>query len=222
MIDQPCLPSTPIQSSFSLCFSLSLVFSFRTIWSVLMPLQYWDSFRKQYPAVHRICGYAVALCATVLSFSGLAFIPWELSYSASTFTLHTIYGYPILPTFNAGGIAVAPVLLYTGVRAVYLARHKRFAEHRRWTVYHGITGYLISIQRVWMIVVNILGAILDKSVALQRFLGTDQLHGLKTISDSELSAMAFTTWAAIFTSLGWWYYLHQSNAIKKGKSIRLH
>lgn len=188
-----------------------LSLSLRTIWSVLMPLQYWDTFRKRYPAIHRFCGYVVAICSLTLSLSGLAFIPQDLSYSAPTFTLHRIYGYPILPTFNAGAIVISPILLYTGARAVYLARQKRFAEHRTWAVYHGITGYLISIQRVWMIIVNIFGVILHNSSHFQQFFQTNHLRGLKAISDSEQSAMAFTAWAAGFTSLAWYLYVRQNN-----------
>ena len=165
-------------------------------WSILMPLQYWDSLRKARPALHRFCGYVALSCALVLGISGLAFIPRRLSWSNPVWTMHRVYGIPVLPSFDAFLVLFAsPSLLFTLFRALSLARQKRFAEHRRWAVLHGISGYLISLQRVMMVLFNIFGQVLAAAPALQRALGTDSIKSTAAISEAEKAAFSATLWA---------------------------
>jgi hypothetical protein len=180
-----------------------------------MPLQYWDSFRKARPTLHRFTGYIAASCSLLLTITGLAFIPAKLSYSAPIFTIHYMHGYPLFPSFNFSLVFfAAPAMLITGSRAIYLARNKRFVEHRRWAVYHGISGYVISLQRVWMLIFNAFGVILNNTPELQRYLETDLVRSVAARSDAEMAAFAFTTYAAGLTSLIWYLYIIRQNASK--------
>lgn len=194
-----------------------------TLWSVLMPLQYWDPFRRARPALHRFTGYMAAFCSLLLTITGLAFIPAKLSYSAPIFTMHYMHGIPLFPSFNFSLVFLAaPAMLITGTRAIYLARHKRFAEHRRWAVYHGISGYVISLQRVWILLFNAFGAILASTPELQRLLGTNRVRTLAAKSDAEMAAFAFTTYAAGITSVLWVLYIRRQNATQRpGKAAEI-
>jgi hypothetical protein len=118
-------------------------------------------------------------------------------------------------------VFASPMLLLTLFRALYLARKKRYAEHRRWAVLHGISGYVISLQRVWMLIVNGIGLIISQIPSLQSFLATDQLTDLASISRAEKSAFAFTTWAAGLTCAVWvavLYYRNYSPSASKSKT----
>jgi hypothetical protein len=197
------------------------------VWSVLMPLQYWDGLRRSRPALHRVCGYTAFVCAFILAISGLGFMVRQptLSWSNPAFTMHRIYGLPILPSFNTYAIVFAsPALLITMCRALYLARNRRFAEHRRWAVLHGIAGYIISLQRVWMLIVNFLGNILAKSPRAQELLGTNKIRGLLAISEAEKAAFALTVWGAGMTCAVWVWHLYRSNptssSSKKNASLQ--
>jgi hypothetical protein len=185
-----------------------------TIWSFVMPLQYWGTLRKSRPTLHRFTGYIALSCSLILTLSGLAFIPRQLAFSKPILAMHYIHGIPVFPSFNFGAVFfAAPAMLITGLRAIYLARHKRFAEHRRWAVYHGIAGYFISFQRVWMLLVGVFGTILSNAPKLQALLQTDRVMTLRAKSDAELAAFAFTTWAGGLTSIAWVLYVRRQNAL---------
>lgn len=177
-----------------------------------MPLQYWDYLRKKTPRLHRLCGYTAFTCSFILSISGILFIPFDLSWSNPMFKMHKVYGLPLIPSSNLGLATIAfPAMMVTGFRALYLARQRRFAEHRRWTTYHGIAGYLISIERVNILITFAFGYILNASNYLQKALGSNRLKTIPQKSDAELAAFAWTVWAAIFVPAGWALYLRRAN-----------
>ncbi|UZJ54691.1 hypothetical protein CBS101457_004011 [Exobasidium rhododendri] len=192
------------------------------VWSLFMPLQYWDTLRKSRPDLHRLCGYVVFSCSFILSVSGAMFIPRNLSWSEPFFHLHHVFGLPVLPTFDAFLLIFAfPLLLLTLVRALYLARNKRYAEHRRWAVYHGISGYVISIQRAWMLIVNACGHFIQQSSFLRRLLSIDEFSSMASISRAEKSAFAFTTWAAGLTCAVWFVYLYRRNLLPVAEKAKM-
>lgn len=184
------------------------------IWSILMPLQYWDYLRKRAPRIHRLCGYTAFACSLLLSITGILFIPFDLSWSNPMFELHKVYGIPLIPSFNLSLVTVAfPATMITGFRALYLARKRRFAEHRRWTTYHGISGYLISLQRVNILITFLFGAILNASKELQATLGSYRIKTIPQKSDAERAAFALTTWGAMIIAAGWVYHVKRPTAI---------
>lgn len=184
-----------------------------------MPLQYWDYLRKTRPRVHRLCGYVAFTCSLILAITGIAFIPRKLSWSNPTFVFHRVYGVPLIPSFNLGLIAGAfPAMMITGSRAFYLAYRRRISEHRKWATYHGIAGYLISLERVFVLVVSTFGRFLNSCKPLQDFLGSNKIKTLEEISDAERAAFAWAMWAAIFSAAAWYYHVVQRALPPSSKS----
>lgn len=82
----------------------------------LMPFQFWSRLRRSRPRIHRMLGYTIFVAVIISSVSAIALLPGFL-------------GTP----FAALGFCLLGLLtIYSIIRAVFAARSRDIALHRRW------------------------------------------------------------------------------------------
>lgn len=194
--------------------------NFSAIWSVAMPLQYSNNLRKSRPRIHRFTGYIAFTCSFTLALSGIAFIPRNLSFSDPIFNMHHVHGIPLFPSSNFALLFIlSPAMVITGIRALYLAKNRRFDQHRQWAMYHGMIGYAIPLQRFYLLLSRIVGEILSNSPIFQESLGINQIKSVHLKSDAERAVFSATVWIGITSSLTWFIYSREVGKINKAKRI---
>ncbi|KAF5120216.1 hypothetical protein E5D57_013567 [Metarhizium anisopliae] len=181
------------------------------LWSILIPLQHSQSIRQRLPTFHRGAGYMVVLLSIELGLAG-----YYLSSRGMVTThekwyhVHSFYGarlpIPLLvwPTFDFS-IGVLGVFYFVSLFKLFTAiRAQKVELHRRWAVFHSMTGYAISIERLIAVLVIALGWVLHSMPGhfktwLQLPLDRDGKM------EVELSALAWTLAAAGITVAAWAY-----------------
>lgn len=173
-----------------------------TLWCIGIPLQHNQSIRQSFPVIHRICGRMTILASFSLAISGLLFSPYKMAYSAPLFHLHrfkinqrTILAWP---TFDLGVWILGALFFVPTLKTIQTARAKRFEEHRYWAKMLTVTGYVVPLQRVFLLLINFLGfGILPHlSPSQKSFLGCPDTLSISAKSAAEKAAFAWTTWAA--------------------------
>ncbi|GAD99559.1 hypothetical protein PVAR5_8274 [Paecilomyces variotii No. 5] len=133
------------------------------VWCVGMPLQHSDRLRRYWPAFHRANGYFVLSGSLLLSITGYLMLFKNMSYShENLFHIHNLNGvFPIgWPTFGLSLIILGPPYLFSLLQTVRTARAKNFVAHRQWAVFHTISAYAISLERVSLVTTYIVGWVL--------------------------------------------------------------
>lgn len=104
-----------------------------TITLICCCLQVWPWLRQRHPKVHRVSGRVYVL--VVLPASVLAF------YSA------TMQAVPVPGRF--GNAMLAVLWLITTLVGFYMARKRRYVEHRRWMIRSFALCFSIVVNRLW-------------------------------------------------------------------------
>lgn len=182
-----------------------------------------------------IAGWLVTISAITLSISGSLLPLFNLSYSdPDLWHLHYLLiptqvlpflSSPIylpFPTFNLGLKALPPLQLIPLYKAIQAVRvEKDISKHKYWMTIHTIGGYLISLQRVTMIVSMSIGWLL---AALPKDLHSQIASAFnfpKELDDPrvweiERSAFSLTAWvAAIWAGLWFWNLLGKKESVVK-------
>lgn len=86
------------------------------------------------------------------------------------------------------------------------ARKKDLIRHQNWAVAHSLTGYVIAMERVSIVVINLVGWILTLFPVntVQHFF--DVQDSVESKSSAELAAFAFANVLALVLSLVWAIY----------------
>lgn len=175
-------------------------------------MQHSESIRRRYPGFHRQSGYTVILLSAELAIAGFYMSSQSLvTTHAKWYHIHSFYNtklpIPLLswPTFNVA-IAILGVFYFLSLYKLYASiRRKKIESHRRWAVFHSMTGYAISIER--LIAAAVLGIGWLLSTLPERvqdewlFLPRDIDGKLRV----EVSALAWTLMAAGATVAAWTY-----------------
>lgn len=176
------------------------------LWSVCIPLQHIKVIRQKYPAVHRFSGRLAILASFSLGLSGMLFSPLKLAYTAPLFHIHRLrigtgnQKYTILawPSFESGIWILGGIFLILSILTIQSARAKRYEEHRKWAKILTLTGYIVPLQRVFMLVLNVLGfGILPQLSKNQKeFFNCPDTLSVSAKSAAEKAGFAWTTWTA--------------------------
>ncbi|KAK2594182.1 hypothetical protein QQS21_008121 [Conoideocrella luteorostrata] len=190
------------------------------MWSVMIPLQHMDSFRKKYPTFHRTAGYLILSGSLVLSLSGLSFLILKHAHShPNVFHLHDLNGWAApfkWPTFEIVLYFLAPPYWLTLYKTAVTARAKDFVNHRKWAVLHTIVASVISMERVSMV------GSLAFGVTLRMF-PKDKVHEffqvpqtVAAMAAAELDMFAFINIFALGGVMAWMYYEFRRAGFFKG------
>lgn len=110
------------------------------------------------------------------------------------------------PTFNAVTWALNPPYLYSLFRTVKAARERQFRRHQQWAVFHTMVAYMISIERLVLVVSYGLGwmASMLPNEPVHRFFLTE--NTLLEKAALELDMLALINSAAFLLAVGWITY----------------
>ncbi|KAK2591969.1 hypothetical protein QQS21_010341 [Conoideocrella luteorostrata] len=178
-------------------------------WSILMPLQHMDSFRKKYPEFHRTSGYFILSGSLVLSLSGLSFLILKHAHThADVFHLHDLNGWSAFkwPTFELSLYLLAPPYWFSLYKTAVTARAKNFVNHRKWAVLHTITASIISLERISLLGSLAFGwalTILPRD-KVHEFFQVDQT--VSAMAAAELDMFAFINVFAFGGAMAWMFY----------------
>ncbi|KAJ6783331.1 hypothetical protein PWT90_08682 [Aphanocladium album] len=187
------------------------------LWSILIPAQHSQYIRRWYPGFHRRSGYMVILLSIELAVAGYYMSSQGLvTTHPNWYHVHTFYStkipLPLLwwPTFNVS-ITILGLFYFLSLYKLYSSvRMKRLEAHRRWAVFHSMTGYAISIERFIAVIVLGFGWLLT---TLPDTFQTQRLRLPKDIDgklEVEVSALAWTLTAAGATVALWTYTMASS------------
>lgn len=136
----------------------------------------------------------------------MLFSPYKLVFTAPAFHLHRLrvgfddQKYTILfwPSFDFGIWIIGPAFLIPAFFTIKTARAKKFEDHRYWAKVLTIFGYVVPLQRVFMILLNIVGfGILPYLTPAQKsFFGCPDDLSISAKSAAEKAGFAWTTWAS--------------------------
>jgi len=116
------------------------------IWSAIAPFQLHPNWRDRHRTLHRLLGYLFLATALPIACGVLIIVDRKLTFGHSfpelpPQNLWTDSGYPPFLTLLACWFA--GTVLY----AIYLARHKRYMQHRIWMIRHIAGGIFVAVQR---------------------------------------------------------------------------
>lgn len=182
------------------------------LWSVLIPLQHSTAVRRSNPNLHRYSGYMVILLSIELGLVGYYMSSQGMvTTHENWYHIHSFYNVyiplPLLwwPTFDVA-IAILGIFYFLSLYKLFIAiRARRIESHRRWAVFHTMTGYAISIERLIAVLVLALGWGLH---ILPHNFQDEWLRLPRSIDDKlevELSALAWTLTAAGMAVAAWAY-----------------
>ncbi|TWU78327.1 hypothetical protein ED733_008513 [Metarhizium rileyi] len=157
------------------------------LWSILMPLQHNDSFRRKNPAAHLSKhAHSHANRYHLHDFGGLSPIPW--------------------PTFEMTLWLLAPPYYVTLYKTAMTARARAFEAHRKWAVAHTIFASAISLQRVAVTAAYTLGFVLTlfPKEKVHEFFRVGQ--DLASVAVAEMDMFALTTSLAGVMMVSWFLY----------------
>lgn len=174
--------------------------------------------RRRWPKFHRRSGYIVILLSIELAVAGFYMSSQGLVTTHSNwYHMHTLYNtkvpLPLLwwPTFDVA-IAVLGVFYFLSLYKLYVSiRSKKIEAHRRWAVFHSMTGYAISIERLIASLVLGFGWALH---TLPERVQRDWLRLPRDINgklEVEVSALAWTLTAA-GSAVALWTYTEWTRA----------
>ncbi|OAA45458.1 hypothetical protein NOR_03247 [Metarhizium rileyi] len=179
------------------------------LWSILMPLQHNDSFRRKNPAAHRSAGYIIITFSFVLSVTGYWFLISKHAHShANRYHLHDFGGLSPIPwpTFEMTLWLLAPPYYVTLYKTAMTARARAFEAHRKWAVAHTIFASAISLQRVAVTAAYTLGFVLTlfPKEKVHEFFRVGQ--DLASVAVAEMDMFALTTSLAGVMMVSWFLY----------------
>lgn len=173
-------------------------------------MQHSQLIRRNNLQFHRLTGYIVILLSIDLGLAGYymssqGFVTTHKNW----YHIHSFYGTPLpipllfWPTFD-GAIAFLGVFyFYSLYKLLVTIRGHKIESHRRWAVFHSMTGYAISIERLVTMLVFTAGWILH-------FLPQDIQDGWLRLPQDvegkvevEMSALAWTLAAAGVIVAAW-------------------
>ena len=163
------------------------------------------------PKFHRQAGYTIILLSIELALAGYYMAARQMvTTHANFFHIHTLYGtyipIPLFswPTFNFA-IVILGVFYFISLFKLFTAiRAKKVESHRRWAVFHSMTGYAIAIERVFTVAVLSLGwALHALPPPFRRMLSVPR--NIEDKIDVEVAALAWTLMAAGVV-VGVWAY----------------
>lgn len=176
------------------------------LWCVCIPLQHIKSIRQKYPALHRYSGRLAILASFSLAISGILFSPLKLAYTAPTFHIHRLrIGYgdekrTVLawPTFDFGIWILGGAFLFPTLFTIQTARAKKYKEHQKWAKLLTIIGYIVPLQRVFMLFLNVLafGILPHLSPSQKSFFGCSDNLSVSAKAAAEKAGFAWTAWTA--------------------------
>lgn len=189
------------------------------IWSLLIPTQHWASIRRNYIFFHRFSGYLIVLSSISLSISASLFPSYGLSFSDPD--ILSFHKFPIpgtsfylpFPTFNQT-IKVLPFTLllplYMAIKAIRI--EKNIQKHRRWMILHTLAGYAIGVQRVLMLMNNVIGWALfyspdSFSNKVASTFNLPEERDERGVWEVERAAFALTAWLSAFVVMFWQFKL---------------
>lgn len=196
--------------TYTICYQMAGIpdgadrFCFRSLWCIGIPLQHSKRIRQRFPSVHRWSGRLTIMCSFTLAVTGMIFSPRKLAYSAPTFHLHSLQlgagprpvTVLVWPTFDALLWWIGPLLGLSAYKTVTLARAKDFVSHKRWAMACTMVGYVVPLQRVGILFVEIVAAVLPHLTADQRaFLRCPE--DVVGKAQAEKAAFALTGWGAL-------------------------
>ncbi|PWN36505.1 uncharacterized protein FA14DRAFT_186718 [Meira miltonrushii] len=157
-------------------------------------------------AMGALCGRLAILASFSLGISGILFSPLKLAYTAPTFHIHKLrigYGdqkYTVLawPTFDFGIWILGGAFLIPTLFTIQTARAKKFREHQQWAKLLTIIGYIVPLQRVFMLFLNVLafGILPHLSSAQKSFFGCPDSLSVPAKAAAEKAGFAWTSWTA--------------------------
>jgi hypothetical protein len=116
------------------------------VWAGAIPFQLNPSFRKRRPVAHRRIGYAFLTSSFVMTI-GIMIIMYR-----KLFFEHFFEDLPPKKVSSAPAIySLTMIFAYSAVKALNLAREKRFLEHQIWIIRHIESGLWIAIQRFLLV-----------------------------------------------------------------------
>ncbi|KAJ3498228.1 hypothetical protein NLG97_g1298 [Lecanicillium saksenae] len=182
------------------------------LWSILIPLQHSEYLRRWYPMLHRRSGYMVMLLSTELAITGYYMSSQGLVTTHPQWHhIHALYNtripLPLLwwPTFDVA-IVILGVFYFLSLFKLYTSiRRKKIEAHRRWAVFHSMTGYAISIERFIAALVLIFGWLLTKLPDSIQHKWLRLPRDVDGKLEVEVSALAWTLTAAGTTVAAWTY-----------------
>jgi Predicted membrane protein (DUF2306) len=142
--------------------------------------QVWPWFRRHYPSAHRVIGRTYV-------FGGV--IP------AGTLGLVIGAVSPFGPAIRASNVLLAIVWLTVTINGYRMAKHRRFAEHRRWMIRSFALTMSIITNRAWAVV---------WMVALMPQLHTT-FHGNEALMVQTIAGLAgWLGWTIPLLAAEWW------------------
>ncbi|KGQ03252.1 hypothetical protein BBAD15_g11517 [Beauveria bassiana D1-5] len=188
------------------------------LWSILIPMQHSTSIRRRWPKFHRRSGYTVILLSIELAIAGYYMTSQKLVTTHNDwYHIHTFYNaripIPLLwwPTFDVA-IVILGLFYFLSLYKLYISiRSKKIEAHRRWAVFHSMTGYAIAIERLIAVLVLGIGWVLH---SLPEHVQSEWLRLPRDISgklEVEVSALAWTLTAA-GSAVALWTYIEWRRA----------
>lgn len=175
-------------------------------------MQHSQTIRRNNLPFHRLTGYIVILLSIDLGLAGYYMSSQGLVIThRDWYHIHSLYGTPIpipllfWPTFNSAIAILGVFYFYSLYKLLVTVRGHKIESHRRWAVFHSMTGYAISIERLMTILVSTVGWVLH-------FLPQDVQDGwlklprdVESKAEVEMSALAWTLTAAGVIVATWAY-----------------
>ncbi|OAR02971.1 hypothetical protein LLEC1_07106 [Akanthomyces lecanii] len=178
------------------------------IWSIAMPLQHSEKLRKKWPVFHRKMGYIILSLSLVLSMTGYVFLVKKHTYShENIFHMHSIRNFPIKwPTFDFATWLLGPPYWITLYKTAATARAKNFVQHRKWAVLHTLWAYIISAERLGVLVIYAIGFAVSSfpQDLVHEYLGVGYTN--EEMAEAELAVFALANPMAVGFVFSWWAY----------------
>ncbi|CAO1617408.1 unnamed protein product [Sympodiomycopsis kandeliae] len=192
-------------------------------WTVLIPLQHSKALRARYMTLHRVSGYIVLLCSTVLAITGAAFKFYDVAFiHADNFHLHRPWKetlpWIIIPNAQLAIWLLSPWTLFTVYKTISAARQRNINVHKFWASMLTFAGLAIHIERWAVAATCTVGALLSFLP-----LDTQDLIGIprdpRDWVAGEMAAFALTLWVGVILAGIWSYDLYRSVRPPKGAKV---
>lgn len=168
------------------------------LWCVMMPLQHVDRLRRRWPALHRGSGYVVLSGSLLLSATGYWLLAKHMAHTHDNpLHVHSLSGFSPVgwPTFEATLWALGPIYLYSLVKTAATARARDLGGHRRWAVFHTMVAYVISLERLSLLLSYVAGWVLAlwPKDEVHQYLGIEDTLEAKAEAERDVFALANVT-----------------------------
>jgi hypothetical protein len=137
----PARSRVPQPGTFTVHYPLPVAHVlFGSVAMVTCGFQVWPSFRRRYPAVHRVIGRTYVF-GGVIPAGMLGIVIGAVS--------------PFGPVIRASNVLLAIVWLTVTLTGYRMARQRRFADHRRWMIRSFVLTMSIITNRVWAVIATV-------------------------------------------------------------------